>query len=160
MTLSPRNAKDIVAPWTHWFLYGDSRSGKTRSAATFPRPIFLVPYNEQSITTLRGMDIAYYEITGQKGAVVDGAGGLEDVLLELENEYYASPDTFPYDTVVLESISHYADLAIEELTRSGKVFMDQGKWGQFLAHFRNIQGRLRKMQVHAVFTALAKTEYA
>ena len=150
MTLSARNAKNIVAPWTHWFLYGDSRSGKTRSCATFPRPVFLVPYNEQSITTLRGMDVAYYEVTGMKGDVTNGSGGLENILLELENEYYRDPNEFPYETVVLESISHYSDLVADELTRGGKVFMDQAKWGQFLSHFRNIQARLRNMEVHAV----------
>lgn len=160
MSLSARNAKDIVAPWTHWFLYGDSRSGKTRAAASFPSPCFLVPYNEQSITTLRGTDTAYYEVTGMKGDVVGGSGGLENILLELETEYYKDPNAFPYETIVLESISHYSDLVADELTRGGKVFMDQAKWGQFLAHFRNIQARLRKMQVHAVFTALAKTDKA
>ena len=155
-----RNAKDIVAPWTHWFLYGESGSGKTKSASTFPRPCFLVPYNEQSITTLRGMDVAYYEVTGMKGDVTNGSGGLENILLELENEYYRDPNEFPYETVVLESISHYSDLVADELTRGGKVFMDQAKWGQFLSHFRNIQARLRKMEVHAVFTALAKVDKA
>jgi hypothetical protein len=155
MSLSARNAKDLVAPWTHWFLYGESRSGKTRAASTFPRPVFLVPYNEQSITTLRGLDMPYYEITGMKGPVVDGSGGLEDVLTELETEYYKDPDAFPYETVVVESISHYSDLVADELTRGGKAFMDQAKWGQFLAHFRNVQSRLRRMEVHAVFTALS-----
>jgi AAA domain len=155
MSLSARNAKDLIAPWTHWFLYGESRSGKTKSASTFPRPVFLVPYNEQSITTLRGLDMPYYEITGMKGAVVNGSGGLEDVLTELETEYYKDPDAFPYETVVVESISHYSDLVADELTRGGKAFMDQAKWGQFLAHFRNVQSRLRRMDVHAVFTALS-----
>jgi hypothetical protein len=156
MSLSARNAKDLVSPWSHWFLYGESRSGKTTAASTFPRPVFLVPYNEQSITTLRGLDVPYYEITGMKGTVTkDGSGGLEDVLTELENEYNLDPDKFPYETVVVESISHYSDLVADELTRGGKAFMDQAKWGQFLAHFRNVQSRLRRMEVHAVFTALS-----
>lgn len=165
MSLSIRNAKDIVAPWTHWFLYGDSRSGKTKAASTFPRPVFLVPYNEQSITTLRGMDMPYYEITGMGdqanlAPIVDGSGSLLSALLELETEYFKDPNAFPFETIVFESVSHYSDLVAEELTRGGKVFMDQQKWGQFLAHFRNVQGRLRKMQVHAVFTALAKLDKA
>jgi hypothetical protein len=160
-----RNAKDIVAPWTHWFLYGESGSGKTKSASTFSRPCFLVPYNEQSITTLRGMDVPYYEVTGageigKETAVVDGSGSLMSVLLELETLYYQDIDAFPYETIVIESITHYSDLVMEEMTRGGKVFMDQGKWGSFLAHFRNIQSRLRKMQVHAVFTALSKVDKA
>lgn len=130
-------------------------SGKTTAAATFPNPVFLVPKTENSILTLRGLDAAYYEVTDVASKVVNGRGGMTRILDELINEYKADPQTFPYETIVLESVSHYSDLVQEHITGGGKVAMDQQKWGLFTSHFRNIHTRLRDLQCHIVYTALA-----
>ena len=151
-----KNALNIEQPWLHWFIYGDSGSGKTTAAASFPRPLFLVPANESSIVTLTGMDVPYIEITGQHGPVSKGRGGMEAALSLVENEYAKDPDNFPYDTIVVESLTHYMDLIQEELTENNAQQMDQRKWGLVATHLRNIQMRLRNLEVHAVFTALAK----
>jgi hypothetical protein len=155
MKLSYANAKDITYAWSHTFLYGPSGSGKTTSAATWPRPCFIVPYNEQSITTLRGRDIPYYELVDMTAPLRGNRGGLGPILDELYNAYIEDVDKFPFETIVFESISHYIDLVQEQITGQGVRQMDQQKWGAVLAHFRNAQSRLRNMQVHAVFTALS-----
>jgi len=157
MKLQPSNAADLQEPWLHWFLYGESGSGKTTAAASFPNPLFLVPANERSVTTLAGQDYPYVEITGQNGPLTqDGsAGGLEAVLSALESQYYADPDAFPYDTLVIESLSHYVDLVQEEMTERNSRPMEQRHWGLLAAHVRNVQTRLRKLEVHVVYTALA-----
>jgi hypothetical protein len=155
-----KNAQQLIQPWTHWFLYGDSGSGKTLAASTFPRPVFLVPQNEGSITSLRGRDVPYYEIVDMGSALVSGRGGMLRVLDELEAMYAEDPNTFPYDTVVVESLSHYCDLVTEELTGGGIRPMDQFRWGQLSSHLRTIQVRLRRLDVHAVFTSLARTTTA
>jgi hypothetical protein len=153
------NARDIDLPWMHFFFYGESGSGKTEVAATFPRPVFIVPQNEGSIMTLRGRDIPFYEATDLSSRLVGGVGGLICIIDELEHAYYADMDAFPFETIVIESLTHYADLAIEQIGGPrGK--MDQQKWGELSAHFRNIQARLRRIQVHAVFTSLARTDEA
>ena len=36
--------------------------------------------------------------------------------------------------------------------------MDQQKWGKLASAMRNIQSRLRNLDVHAVFTSLAKVD--
>lgn len=155
MKLSCGNAKDIQYAWSHFFLYGPSGSGKTTCAATFPRPVFIVPYNEQSITTLRGRDVPYYELVDMKSPLRGSRGGLTSILDELYNAYIEDPDKFPFETIVIESVSHYIDLVVDELSAGGTRQMDQRHWGAVLAHFRNTQSRLRNMQVHAVFTALS-----
>jgi hypothetical protein len=160
MQLVPKNALELIQPWTHWFLYGDSGSGKTQDAATFPRPLFLVPQNEGSLATLRGQDVPYYEITDMSSPIVAGTGGMNRVLEEIERAYASAPDDFPYDTIVLESMSHYCDLVIEELSDGGKTIMDQFRWGKLSSHLRNVQARLRRLDVHVVFTALARTDKA
>lgn len=158
MTLNFKNAQDLDGIWMHWFLYGDTGSGKTHAAATFPNPVFVVPKNEGSIATLRGMDIPYYEVVDLNSKVVDGVGGMNHVLKELEDAYFNDPDNFPFDTIVIESLSHYADLVVEDLTNGGQTMMDQQKWGKLTGHLRNLQSRLRNMDVHVVFTALAKVD--
>lgn len=146
----------MAAPYNNFVAAGFvvHNSGKTMAAASFPRPLFLVPANENSIVTLLGMDIPYIEITGQHGPINKGRGGMEAALALIENEYKRDPDNFPYDTLVVESLTHYQDLVQEELTENNAQQMDQRKWGLMASHFRNIQMRLRNLEVHVVFTAL------
>jgi hypothetical protein len=155
------NALDLVTTWSHWFFYGATGTGKTRMASTFPRPIFLVPQNEKSITTLRQQNILYYEIVDMKASKLNpktGRGSMESVIDRLEKVYFSSPDNCPFDTIVCESISHFTDLAVEELTDGAQKQMNQQQWGVLASHLRNIQTRLRAMDVNAVFTALDTTE--
>jgi len=157
--LTVKNAAQLDTVWTHWFFYGDTGSGKTEMAHTFPRPLFLAPSNEGSIVTLRGRNQPYIEITGMsKKPLKDGSGSMNGALDAIERMYRADPDNFPYDTIVIESISHYGDLVIDELTDGGAGQMSQNLWGTFGAHLKSIQTRLRTMDVHVVFNALAKTE--
>ncbi len=155
--LKPHNASDLEDPWLHWFLYGDSGSGKTSAAATFPNPLFLVPQNERSITTLAGQNVDYVEITGQSGPLNESgdSGGLDAVISALQSTYNADPEKFPWDTIVVESVSHYVDLVQEEMTSGNSRPMEQRHWGLLAAHIRNVQTRLRSMEVHVVYTALA-----
>lgn len=153
------NAKDLGSPWVHFFLYGPTGSGKTTAASTFPNPVFLVPKNENSVMTLKGRNVPYYLVVDMDRTplnLVTGEGSLKHILDHLEKGYNLNPSKFPFDTIVIESLSHYADLVIEQLTAGGAP-MNQQRWGIFLAHFRNVQARLRNLEVHAVFTALDQT---
>lgn len=151
------NAKDIEVPWLHVFLMGDMGSGKTKLASTFPKPVFLVPRNEQSMITLKGLNFPYVEIDSMRGPVVNGVGGMLSALSGLETMYAKDPDKFPFDTIVIEQIGHYGDIVQRELSNQ-TMQMDQQKWGQFLAHFGDIQAKLRRMQVHVVWTSHTKIE--
>ena len=133
-------------------------SGKTTSAATFPDPMFLVPKIENSQLTLKGLDFPFIEITDLDSPLVDGRGGMNKVMDELRTLYNKDPNEFPYQTIVIESVSHYSDLVVEALTNGGKNAMDQLRWGLFTSHFRHLHTMLRDMQVHVVYTALATIE--
>ncbi len=43
-----QHTQSVRNPWTSWFVYGDTGSGKTTLAATFPSPLFIEPANENS----------------------------------------------------------------------------------------------------------------
>jgi hypothetical protein len=156
-----KNAADLGTPWTHWFFYGPTGSGKTQLASTFPRPLFIVPQNEKSITTLRGFSFPYFEVCDMNNTRLNpktGVGGMMSVIDKIETLYRQSPDTFPFDTIVIESLTHYSDLIQEQLTNGATKIMTQSDWGSLSSHLRTIQTRLRALDLHAVFTALDKTE--
>jgi hypothetical protein len=158
MALSAKNAKTLTTPWTRWFFYGPSGAGKTKLASSFPYPVMIQPINEGSIVTLRGLDIPYYEMTDMTSQLRDGRGGLNRIIDELEKEYQADPKAFPYETIVVESLTHYSELVVEEISEQGTKPMDQRKWGEVASHFRNVHARLCNMQVHVVYTSLDKID--
>jgi hypothetical protein len=151
------NAKNIEAPWLQIFLLGDPGSGKTQLASTFPRPVFLVPKNEQSMLTLKGHDFPYVEIDSMNGPVVNGVGGMLTAVRGLETAYLKNPATFPFDTIIVEQLGHYGDIVQRELSNNTQN-MDQQKWGAFLSHLLEIQAVLRRMEVHVVWTSHTKIE--
>jgi len=155
--LSFLNTKNIAAPWLQIFIMGDPGSGKTQLASTFPRPVFLVPKNEQSMLTLRGNDFPYIEIDSMRGPIVNGVGGMLTAVRALEAQYAASPQDFPFDTIVIEQIGHYSDIVQRELTNNTQQ-MDQQKWGLYLNHMLEIQSVLRRLDVHLVWTSHTKIE--
>jgi hypothetical protein len=148
----------INVPWTHWFFYGDTGAGKTKTASTFPDPIIIVPTDENSIVTLMDQHLPYIEIYGQKGSPRTQGWGLDAAINWLEAELKAKGADFPYMTIVIEAVSHYLEQVQEEMTDGNKAQMDQRKWGQLASHLRNIHSRLRNMAVHVVFTALVKED--
>ena len=171
------SVEKVRPEYAHWFIYGKMRSGKTRAAATFPRPLFIVPYQEGSHVSLMGMKgIDFVLVHGsigepQRVAAEPGtAYSLTSILADLEQRYaaaeklwqkgteeanIAADKLFPWETVVIESISHYTDLVQEELTRGNTLDMDRQKWGKLSAHLRSTHARLRSLPVHVVFIALS-----
>lgn len=184
MALEIQTAADITAPWTVWFLYGALGSGKTRAASTFRAPLFLVPANEGSELTLRQLadkNLPFIRIGKRmNGQVVPARAHMSEVLSELEKMHaemlrlrnladkasgdeqealYAKADAaFPWQTIVVESLTHLGDLLVEDVSDYGKKKMDQQQWGLISTFFRTVHSRLRGMDAHIVYTALAKAQ--
>lgn len=164
MALKFQNAATAAqqTQWSHWFFYGESGAGKTTSAGTFPRPLFLVPAQERSHVTLLGREDVDFALISNSKEMDEALCHLEDAEARArplwnkgDEESLTKADTiFPWQTIVIESVSHYSDLLQEELTDGGKYDMTYAKWGKIGAHMRNLHARLRRLPVHAVFTAL------
>ncbi len=155
------NTVNLTQPWSHWFFYGASGSGKTEAAASFPRPIFIVPHNEQSVVTLRGKNYPYFEVVDMDHTKFDpktGRGSMMHIIKHLEAMYNKYLEDFPFDTVVCEATSHYCDLVQEQITNGSTKIMAQNDWGTLSSHMRTVQTRLRRLQMHSVFTALDITD--
>lgn len=179
-----RNTKNIVAPWTHWFFYGPTGSGKTTLASTFPSPLYLVPANEGSELTLTGRNFDYIQLGVKGGKKVPVRAHMMEVLhalktrqekadqldakgvrLEAEGKqeeadaaFDEAARLFPWETIVHESLTHYSDLVVEDISNNGVERMDQQKWGQLGEHFRAVHSMLRTFKCHVVFTSLEKLE--
>jgi len=174
---------DIEVPYTTWFVYGETGSGKTRAASTFPNPFFIVPVNEKSQyallertdsegvidfpfvsigknattkKTIMARDhinavLTWLEDSAQKAEQIKIAGEYSDAALD------KAFDVFPYETIVVESMTHLTDLIVEDISMFGSKKMDQLAWGHLSSFIRSMHDRLRALDTHVVYTALPKT---
>lgn len=156
MPVQIKNTQEINEPWTRWFLYGPTGSGKTTAAATFPDPLFIVPANEKSVVSLLGRDIDYVEVHSRKD--------MGEVLAFLRDKYAAmtagDESAFPWQTIVIESLSHYCELLVEDISKKGQTKMDQQAWGLLSSHLRTVHSTLSDMDVHVVYTSLEQVDDA
>jgi hypothetical protein len=183
--LEIQTSDTIESPWTAWFIYGPMGSGKTRAVSSFPRPLFLIPANEGSELTLaqlKDKKLDFIRIGKRPdGTVVPARAHLSEVLTELEKRhaqmrsllaqaakaedetererFYAEADkAFPWQTVALESLSHYSDMLVEDVSDHGRKKMDQQGWGVIGSYLRTVHSRLRNFDAHIVYTSLPKTQ--
>lgn len=152
------NANEIQSPYTRWFFYGETGSGKTSAAATFPSPFFILPKNENSVLTLQGQDVPYTLIATRQD--------MAKVLAHLTERYVAmmrhldagnddaAHEAFPWQTIVIENLSHYCELLVEDISRGGEQQMNQQLWGLLSNHLRNIHATLCDLDAHIVYTSL------
>lgn len=170
MALHIQNTNSIESPWTVWFLYGATGSGKTTAASTFPDPLFLVPANEGSELSLRGKGLPFIRVgKDATGKPVPVRQHLGEILTDLERlhaqmraalakgDEEAAYSAFPWSTIVIESMTHLGDLLVEDVSDYGKRKMDQQGWGLISSFLRTLHSRLRNLDCHVVYTALAKT---
>jgi hypothetical protein len=161
----------IQSPWTHWFFYGPTGSGKTTAAASFPFPLFLVPAAEGSELSLHTMDLPYIKLGRDKhGNVIPIRQHFDAVLAELEQKHAAARkltaagkddeaiEAFPWETIVVESMTHLCAMLQDDISQNGRIKMDQQRWGIMSDYLRTLHTRLRALDCHVVFTALAKVE--
>lgn len=181
-----RYTDEIEEPWTAWFLYGPTGSGKTTAASSFPFPLFLTPKNEKSENALlergrfpvitlgvdkAGRPLPIMDHTQQvlswledcqaeaiqlhnRSRVARDAGDPK-AAKELTEQAYAK---FPYETIVFESMTHYCNLVVGDISANGQIQMQQQHWGKLTTHLSTIHDRLRSLQAHIVYTALEQVE--
>lgn len=102
------NAQDVKIDNTFLkiFVVGDSGTGKSIFASTFPKPMFLFNF-DKAILSYKGLDVDYEDFS------LDAAGWVkfEKVMRELKNQI--KENTFKYQTVVIDSTTSWTDLAME-----------------------------------------------
>jgi hypothetical protein len=142
------NAKGLAHAWHRVFLYGSTGSSKTLQASFFPEPLFLFPATEKSIDTVAGRDLLFKSIRT--------TDEMETTVLELlKLQTQKGSDALPAQTIVFESVSHYVDMVVDEITGNGKKPMEMRDWGKLRSHMLGLTNNLLRLDAHIVFTSLA-----
>jgi hypothetical protein len=109
-------------------IYGAPGAGKTTIAATWPKPILLIDFNDRgtdSISDEKSIDVAQVE-----------------TLDELEALYWMLKDGSKYETVVFDTVTGMQDMIMDDI--SGKR-SDNLKWGSLTRkQFGEVVGECKK----------------
>ena len=135
--------------------YGHSRSGKTRFAGTWPRPLFLSDATESGWTTLTNMDRqALYE-----PGKVPQVWAIENIT----DMFKALKDVEPLvkrgevQTLVIDSLTFYQDLFVNFIERSlGGRSNPREVFGKLSAHLKELREQVHLIGTNVVWLALAK----
>jgi len=145
MSIQVINSSQMPAKPLHAFLYGPLRSGKTTLASTFPRPVFLSAGNEGGDTTLRFCNVDIIQINSSKD------------MKEAVPYIQQNQAKYGWRTVVIDSVTYYGDILIQEFTKNGERPMQQRDWGLLDLHLQKwLLATLRQMPFHVVWIALEK----
>lgn len=133
-------------------LHGPSGAGKTRLAATFPRPlIFDLEGGTLSVRGMTGVDVVPPQ------AFRGGHPGAERFLPGLLLEYVdwlASSEASDYQTVVLDSLTELQEQFMA-VTLPAKSDPRQA-YGEWSAYVRTLMSKLRALDKH--FVVIARTQ--
>lgn len=135
--------------------YGASRSGKTRFAGTWPRPLFLSDATESGWTTLSNMDPAARH-EADRAPQVWAVEKASDMLACIKD---AEPLIKRGDvqTVVVDSLTFYQDLFLNHVERvaGGRVDLRQ-LYGKLASHLKELREQVHLLGTNVVWLALAK----
>jgi hypothetical protein len=135
--------------------YGQSRAGKTRFAGSWPRPLFLSDATESGWTTLSNMDrTALFE--PERAPIVWSIERAADMMQAVHD---AEPliKRGEVHTVVVDSLTFYADLFFNTLDASGGNRADGRQLYQKLGqHLKNLREQVHLLGSNVVWLALEK----
>ena len=153
-------------PETGTFLiYGDTRSGKTKLAGTFPRPRFLSDQTEKGYETLRHMKPEELFEPGVRPEVygIESPKDMIDLLEDTEVTVRKNPGKI--QTLVIDSLTFYSDLFYETMAReearmSGQKMVDTRKlYGALFNHLRSVMIRAHSIPgINVVWLGLASVD--
>lgn len=143
----------VDLPFETYLAFGDTRTGKTTFAGTFPRPLFFSDATEQGWESLKGMDEQLFE-PGIK-PIVWGIEAMNDmaICIEKAKPLIASKRIL---TIVVDSISFYTDLYLNHLFAMQTKPDTRAAYGSLGTHLRDLRVRLHGLGVNVVWLALAK----
>jgi len=147
MAIQVINSQQMPPKPLHTFIYGALRSGKTTVASTFPKPVFLSAGNEGGDTTLRFCNADVIPI------------GRSQDMKEAIDYIAKNRDRYGWRTIVVDSITYYSDIFLQELTTDGTRPMRQRDWGMLDLHLQKwLLPTLRNVPMHVVWIALEESD--
>jgi len=141
-------------PCNSFLLYGDTRSGKTQFAATFPRPLIIADVTEGGYETVSTMDRSLWFEPGRE-PIVKGVENMND-LAALSPWVDAQIKLGNIYTIVFDAFSFYCDFFLAQLTRANPTIDNRKLYGQLGVHLREIRTNYAAKGIAVVWLTLAK----
>lgn len=136
-------------------VHGDSGAGKTRFAASFPRPLFLSPEDEKGWETLKFLPRSALYDPDVKPMVWSVSEPRD--FPEAFNRLVPLVQQKRIQTVVVDSLSFYADMFYNAITANQAGSGDGWKaYGLLNDHLRRIRIELHKLECHVVWLAVTR----
>ncbi|MGH7178685.1 MAG: AAA family ATPase [Tepidisphaeraceae bacterium] len=143
-----------VLPRNTFLTYGDSRTGKTTWAASFPRPLFLSDVTEGGWDSIANMDDDQLFEPGVK-PLVWGIEEMADMTIARER---ALPliAAGRIQTIVVDSLSFYSDLYLNFLVMQQSKKDMRAAYGDLGNHLRDLRVKMHSLNVNVVWLCLAR----
>lgn len=153
--------------WARLWLYGAPGSGKTTAAAFWPQPFYLLVYNEDSETSLKGMstDFRYAKIgVPPPGSDTRTIVPVRKDIDDLGNALLAAAQQRTLyqqfgQTLVVDNMSHLNDMIVTEISdqvvgrNDTKGEMHQKKWGDLRNFYLHMRDVLFSLPMHVIFVS-------
>jgi AAA domain len=148
------NQAPNVIPKNTFLVYGDSRSGKTTWAASFPRPLFFSDVTEGGWDSIANMPDEWLFEPGVK-PLVWGIENMADMAIAREK---AAPliASGRVQTVVTDSLSYYSDLYLNFLLNMQAKKDTRAAYGDLGVHLRDLRVKTHMLPVNVVWLCLAQ----
>lgn len=143
-----------MLPRNTFLIYGDSRSGKTTFAATFPRPLFLSDVTEGGWDSIANMDDDQLFEPGVK-PIVWGIEKMDD-MATARAKAEALIASGRIQTIVVDSLSYYCDLFLNFLFAMQAKKDTRAAYGDLGNHLRDLRVKTHVLNVNVVWLCLAK----
>lgn len=153
-----KNCKDIQLNTITALICGESGAGKTTLLSTLP-PKTIIVSMESGLLTLRGRDVDYVEITGEKKCPERGI--LDPVVAKIESlrAVLGSIAESDYDNVCIDSLTELAEVFVEYAKRE---YPDDKQVLKMFGYYNTLMTNMikytRDMNKNVFFTSLLKTE--
>lgn len=151
---SPEDAPAGEIPRHSFCVYGETRSGKTTWAATFPRPLFLSDVTEAGWESIRNIGDDLLFEPGRKPKVF-GIEAITDITLAMEK---AKPLILSGEvrTLVFDSLTFYCDLYLANMAALQTKPDNRALYGMLGTHLRDLRVKLGSAPVNVVWLCLAR----
>jgi AAA domain-containing protein len=145
-------------PFDTYLMYGNTRSGKTHFAATFPRPFVIADVAEGGWQTVRAMNRNLW-FEPDIEPMIKGIDQMNDVI-QMSPMIDQLIATGRIRTIVFDALSFYTDFMLAQMTNvmagSGKPVDNRQLYGQLGVHLRELRQTMHLKGVNVVWLCLAK----
>lgn len=143
-----------VMPRNTYLVYGDSRTGKTTWAATFPRPLFLSDETEGGWDSIANMNDEQLFEPGVK-PIVWAISKMDD-MVTCRTKAEPLIASGRVQTIVVDSITYYCDLFLNFLLMAQAKKDTRSAYGDLGTHLRDLRVKTHMLPVNVVWLCLAK----